>query len=111
MRWRTLTATRRSIQLANEITVYEYTDADELINAPIEPATVRTTVSWTVSHDLNAKTRYVVIKATSASYVRITAAGTAPTSADYAIAAGDAVMFPIVRNTGGNGLKVHAITQ
>ena len=72
---------------------------------------MRTTVSWTVEHSLNAKARFVVVKANSASYVRITAAGTAPTSADYAVAAGDAVMFPIVRNTGGNGLKVHAITQ
>lgn len=75
-------------------TVYEYQAHRD--GQPVEPAKVRTaSKALGAAHALAAGTRYVVVVPDADMYLRISAAGTAATSADYKLAAGDARGFPV----------------
>lgn len=98
--------------MATTLTIYEYTDADRALKEPIEPAHKRTiSIAMGAYTALDAKTRYVTVKATGGTCtVRTTRLSTGADAAadDFYIPQNGQATFPVVRNTGATPIYVTA---
>lgn len=81
-------------------TIYEYDSVDPLTGEPIQPPSTRTASQASgAAVALQNSSRYVAIVAGADMYLRISDAGTAATTADHFISAGETKGFPVRRNS------------
>lgn len=91
------------------ILVYEYDYVVPATGEPLEPPQKRTAgVALDAAFSLRASTRAVRITTTADCYIRLSVDGSAATSADTPLAAGDVLQAPLATLHTGGGVQVYA---
>lgn len=91
------------------ILVYEYDYIIPATGEPVEPPQKRTAgLSLNAAFGLSASTRAIRITTTADCYIRISIDGSAATTADTPLAAGDVLQAPIAAQHDGRGVQVYA---